>query len=88
MKKYLLMIVTILSLMFMVSAFALSLGQAKSKGWVKETSSGYLRATNSQARSLVNSVNSQRRATYRRIAKNTGASVSVVERRAGRKLAR
>lgn len=68
-------------------AFALSLDQAKAQGLVGETPSGYLGAVKSggEVNTLVNSINSQRKAEYDRIAKQNGQPRSVVESLAAKK---
>lgn len=75
-------------LFFSPLLFALDLTEAKSKGLVAETPSGYLRAvkSTSEVKSLVNSINAKRKQHYGRISKETGASLKAVEQRAGAKL--
>jgi len=74
--------------LFAVPAYALDLAQAKSQGLVKETSSGYLAAVKPSAdvNSLVQKINSGRKAAYQKLANDTGAPLSAVEQRAGQKL--
>ncbi len=68
--------------------FALDLQSAKQQGLVRETPSGYLKAVKSspEVKSLVRSVNAQRKQHYSRISKKTGASLKAVEQSAGAKL--
>ena len=76
-----------LSLLLALPAFALELGDAKSRGLVGETYSGYLAAVkpSGDVNSLVESINSQRKAHYQKIAKKNGISLQAVEVRAGQK---
>ena len=76
-----------LSLLLALPAFALELGDAKSRGLVGETSSGYLAAVkpSGDVNSLVESINSQRKAHYQKIAEKNGISLQAVEVRAGQK---
>lgn len=76
-----------LSLLLALPAFALELGDAKSRGLVGETSSGYLAAVkpSGDVNSLVESINSQRKAHYKKIAEKNGISLQAVEVRAGQK---
>lgn len=70
------------------SAFALSLDEAKAKGLVGETQTGYLAAVgnaDSQTSSLINDINAKRRAKYQEIAAKNGTPVSAVEALAGKK---
>ena len=73
--------------MFAAPAFALNLGEAKAKGLVGETPSGYLAAVNSSSESvaLVADVNSKRKQEYAKIAEHNGTPVGVVESLAGKK---
>jgi uncharacterized protein YdbL (DUF1318 family) len=77
----------ILSLMMAAPAFALDLGEAKSKGLVGETNSGYLAAVkpSNDVNSLVRDINGQRKAHYEKIAKKNKISLEAVEVRAGKK---
>lgn len=67
--------------------YALSLDEAKSKGLVGEEPTGYLGAVtkSSEVESLVNDINSKRRAKYQEIAKSNGTELSAVEALAGKK---
>jgi uncharacterized protein YdbL (DUF1318 family) len=82
--------VVALSLVMITSAFALSLGDAKSQGLIGETSSGYIAAVKSsgEVKALVDSINSQRKSHYRNIAKTNNISMEAVEVRAGQKAIR
>ena len=68
-------------------ALALDLGQAKSKGLVGETNSGYLGAVKPSAEvdALVADINAKRKAHYQKIASQNGISLQAVEARAGLK---
>lgn len=79
--------ITALFLVMSASAFALSLGDAKSQGLVGETRSGYLAAVkiSGEINTLVDGINSQRKAHYQKIAKKNNISLEAVEVRAGQK---
>ena len=66
---------------------ALELSAAKDDGVVGETSSGYLAAVkpSAEVNALVESINSQRKAHYQKIAKDNGIPLDAVEMRAGKK---
>jgi uncharacterized protein YdbL (DUF1318 family) len=71
-----------------LSAFALSLDEAKAKGLVGEKTNGYLgavNASNAEAQGLVGDVNQKRRQAYEDIAKRNRTSVQAVETLAGEK---
>ena len=76
-----------LSLLVALPAFALELGAAKSDHLVGETSSGYIAAVkpSKEVDALVESINSQRKARYEKIARKNGISLQAVEVRAGQK---
>lgn len=78
MKKILLS--ALLSLSVISSALALDLRDARSKGLVKESASGYIEAASSmpEVQVLVKDVNAKRKAEYERISKENGQSVEVV----------
>ncbi len=73
----------------MSSAYALGLDEAKARGLVGETASGYLASVNpspsAEVRTLVEDINAKRRAEYERIAKQNGTSVASVEKLAAGK---
>ena len=75
--------------MISFSAFALDLGAAKSQGLVGETPSGYLAAVKPATpavQSLINDINSRRKAEYQKIATRNGTPLNVVEQLSGKKL--
>ena len=76
-----------LALLLAVPAFALDLGEAKSKGLVGETSNGYLAAVkpSGDVNALVKDINGKRKAHYQKIAKKNNISLEAVEVRAGQK---
>ena len=76
-----------LSLLLITPAFALDLGEAKSKGLVGETSKGYIAAVkpSGEVNALVKDINSQRKAHYQKIAQKNKISLEAVEVRAGQK---
>jgi len=73
--------------MISLPAFALELGDAKSRGLVGETNAGYLGAVkpSGEVDKLVASINQQRKAQYQKIAEKNGISLEAVEVRAGKK---
>jgi len=82
-KKLLLNLTALL--MLPTLAFALNLQEAKAKGMVGETPSGYLASVNGQAQNLVGEVNAKRKAKYSQIAQGNGTSLDSVEKLAGQK---
>lgn len=87
-RESLILLGAVLSInLFVTSAFALSLEEAKSKGLVGEEPSGYLGvvAGSSDAGALAQEINSKRRERYQEIAKQNGTAVSAVEALAGKK---
>ena len=76
-----------LSLLAIMPAFAIDLGEAKSSGQVGETSSGYLAAVkpSSGVNALVADINNKRKAHYQKIATKNKISLEAVEVRAGQK---
>ncbi|MCB0345944.1 MAG: YdbL family protein [Bdellovibrionales bacterium] len=70
-------------------AFALDLDQAKARGLVGETPSGYLASVSDSVspdvKALVSEINAKRKAEYQKIAKENGASVASVEKLAAEK---
>lgn len=82
----------ILALLLMLAAFpaqALSLSEARSEGLVGETPQGYIAPVgtpSAEVRSLVNEVNSARRAEYQVIAGKTGSSLQQVEAVTGQRI--
>lgn len=85
-KIYFATLITLISLILTSSIFALSLSQAKAKGWVTEQSNGYLRANNPAAQALVQNVNSKRQAAYAEIARKNNLRTNQVAARAGSKI--
>lgn len=69
------------------SAWAVSLQEAKEKGLVGETPTGYLEVIsgNGEAKALVERVNAERRSQYAAIAKRNGTQLNAVEKLAGKK---
>lgn len=70
------------------SAWALTLEEAKSKGLVGETLTGYLAAVSAptgEVQGIIASVNAQRRQKYAEIAQRNRTSVAAVEALAGQK---
>ena len=78
-----------LFLLVPLSAWALSLDEAKQSGLVGEDASGYIAAVSTKpskdVQALVADINAKRRAEYQRIADANGISLSDVEQLAGKK---
>ena len=76
----------IVLLLSVAPAFALSLEEAKQRGLVGETPSGYLEAVapSSEAQQLVSEINAKRTAAYKAIAAKNGAGVEAVAQIAGK----
>lgn len=70
-----------------LQAFALSLEEAKSKGWVGERMDGYLGPVTetTEVVALVKDINNQRRAEYQRIASGNGQPVDTIQKLAAQK---
>jgi uncharacterized protein YdbL (DUF1318 family) len=87
MKKILIILFT--STLFLFNgAWALDLGEAKSKGLVGETPRGYLEAVkspNDATKQLLKDINGRRNVQYKKISKSNGTSVKAVESVAGEK---
>ena len=87
MNKLLSMI--LLAILFLSQpAYALDLGEAKARGLVGETLSGYLAPISSgdpAVTQLVNSINDQRKQYYQDIARKNNTPLQTVEQLAGKK---
>jgi uncharacterized protein YdbL (DUF1318 family) len=70
------------------SAFALTLDEARSAGYVGELPNGYVGVVEAAAgvQALVDSVNTKRRAEYEDIARANGVPLAVIEAEAGQEL--
>ena len=80
--------ITCLLLSLSYAAWSIGLGEAKSRGLVGETPSGYLRAVGSQSsevNQLVSRINAERKKVYQDIASKRGTSLKNVEALAGKK---
>lgn len=79
--------IIVFGLLAAAAAFALTLDEAKARGLVGETHTGYLAAVapSAEVDALVESINTQRRAQYQQIASEHGISLQAVEARAGLK---
>jgi uncharacterized protein YdbL (DUF1318 family) len=86
-QTILLRALAVLLLALALPAAALDLGEAKSKGLVGETATGYIAAVkrSPEVDSLVQDINKRRKAQYSKIAKSNGISLEAVEVRAGQK---
>ena len=74
-------------LLFALPAFSLSLDEAKNKGLVGETPSGYLAAVHAPSKEvndLLQDVNAKRKRSYASIAERNGTPVTAVEQLAGK----
>ncbi len=82
-KLLLLLTLSVLSL----SAFAMSLQEAKSQGYLGEQANGYLGLVqaNPEAKAVMDDVNNKRRAHYETIAKKNNISAADVAKLAGEK---
>lgn len=76
-----------MGLMLCASAFAMSLQDAKSQGYLGEQLNGYLGQvkSNPAAASVMQEVNAKRKAQYQKIAKQNGVSLTFVEQQVGAK---
>jgi uncharacterized protein YdbL (DUF1318 family) len=86
MKKYFIL----LTALFVLAAhpcFALDLKEAKSKGLVGETITGYLAPVKKtpEVEKLIAEINAKRKAMYEKIAKKNKTSLAAVEKLAGKK---
>jgi len=83
------LILTTLLVLFTLSAVAMDLNTAKSRGFLGEQQNGYLGLVNpsapGDAKSLMRQVNDQRRANYQSIARSNGIDLNSVESLAGQK---
>lgn len=77
----------VLMMFLCIPAHALDLRDAKSRGLVGETTSGYIAAVKPSAdvNALVTNINQQRKSRYQEIANKNGISLQAVEGRAGKK---
>ena len=82
-KKSLVLIFTLILSLTSLTAFAASLQQAKSEGWIGEQNNGYIGfvtpGTNNPTKQLVAEVNSKRRTLYARLATKQNLSLGQVE---------
>lgn len=80
-------ILMLLMVLLPFSAFALSLQEAKSQLLVGESVTGYLGVveSSSDVSALVKDINAKRKASYKKIAKRNGTSLSAVEQLAAKK---
>ena len=77
----------LMTLLISSGALALDLKIARANGLVKELPNGYIEAVDSKAKSLVQSINSKRKAAYIKIAKKNKVSVDIVAAQAAKKIA-
>ena len=76
-----------LTLLFVsLSVSALTLQEARDKGWVEELPTGYIKATNAAAEALVAEVNGKRKQAYEKISKETNAPLEAVGKKAHEKI--
>ena len=78
-----------IALLSVAHAYAVDVGEAKTKGHTCEQTNGYLRATGSapgDVRALVKDVNAKRKAQYAKIATKNGVEVVQVSRLTAQKL--
>lgn len=83
------LILTILLVLVTLSATAMDLNTAKSRGFLGEQQNGYLGLVNpnapGDAKNLMRQVNDQRRENYQSIARSNGIDLGSVESLAGQK---
>ncbi|MCA8927590.1 MAG: YdbL family protein [Alphaproteobacteria bacterium] len=82
-------VLTLLLLLAVAPAQAMSLGDARAQGLIGETPQGYVApvgAQNAEVQALVNEVNAGRRAEYQSIANRTGSTLQQVEAVTGQRL--
>jgi hypothetical protein len=86
-QKLLVIFFTIIISLTSQMAFAASLQQAKSEGWIGEQNNGYVGFVspnpNDEIKSLVSEVNSKRRTVYAKLATKQNISLGQVELLAG-----
>ena len=88
MKLFKIIFICICLLSLSNSAFAISLDEAKSKGFVGEQQNGYLGIVSNpsaEVQSLVAEVNAQRKVKYFEIANKNGTTLAAVEALAGKR---
>lgn len=78
----------LVALVIAIPAFALDLGEARTKGMVIEQPSGYLTAAvqTGEVDALVKDVNARRKTEYERISKENGQPVDVVAKLAAEQI--
>lgn len=79
-------IIALVLLTLTLSVSALTLDEARSKGWVEELPSGYIKATNSGAEALAKEINAKRKKAYEKISKKTNAPLEAVGAQAHKKI--
>lgn len=89
-KLYRTLAAALFTLALSLPAYAISLDDAKAKGLVGESSSGYLgivtSSPSSEVKQLVNQINNKRKALYQQKAGNAGVAMDVMEQRTGQRL--
>lgn len=78
-----------LTLLSLTPAWALNLNEAKAKGLVGETQTGYLAAVgnaSAEVTALMGEINKKRRAAYLNSAKKAGVDLNIIEVRIGQRL--
>jgi uncharacterized protein len=88
MKIFRLILISVLLIGFNFSASAMSLDEAKSKGFVGEQANGYLGIVSNpdpEVQALVADVNRQRKTKYVEISNKNGTTMAAVEALAGEK---
>ncbi len=83
------LLITLASLGFTTTSWAIDLQSAKSQGLVGEQPNGYLGsvkgAPGKDVAALINEINAARKTEYQRIAKRNNTALDVVEKLAGKK---
>lgn len=77
----------IISLCFCMSAFSLTLGEAKTRGLVGEQANGKLGVivSTQEVLAIVADINGRRHAAYKKIAQSNGTSITAIQKLAGKK---
>lgn len=88
--RKLLSLLTLSFIIMATPAWALSLDEAKSKGFVGETPSGYLASVspspNNETQRLIHEINTKRKVAYKDIATKAGVTLNIIEIRIGQRL--
>lgn len=84
--QYKIVVLFLGSLLLGATAFAISLGEARKNGWVKELPTGYLEVVDTKAQGLVDKVNQKRKKVYQKLAEENKTSIEKVGAQAAKKI--